>query len=106
MWDLPGPGLEPVSPALAGGFLTTVPPREVLKIRFLSSTAVTKETNSTGHFYSHLPVLSGLRDLPQFLSQHKSNIITLVCPLCFTAQVSHYCPMSFGLKLEAFYLGI
>ena len=28
MWDLPGPGLEPVSPALAGRFLTTVPPGE------------------------------------------------------------------------------
>ena len=28
MWDLPGPGLEPVSPALAGGFLTTVPPEK------------------------------------------------------------------------------
>ena len=26
MWDLPGPGLEPVSPALSGGFLTTAPP--------------------------------------------------------------------------------
>ena len=26
MWDLPGPGLEPVSPALAGRFLTTTPP--------------------------------------------------------------------------------
>ena len=26
MWDLPRPGLEPVSPALAGGFPTTVPP--------------------------------------------------------------------------------
>ena len=26
MRDLPGPGLEPVSPALAGGFLTTAPP--------------------------------------------------------------------------------
>ena len=26
MWDLPGPGLEPVSTALAGGFLTTAPP--------------------------------------------------------------------------------
>ena len=26
MWDLPGPGLEPVSPALAGGFLTTASP--------------------------------------------------------------------------------
>ena len=28
MWDLPGPGLEPVSPALAGRFLTTAPPRK------------------------------------------------------------------------------
>ena len=26
MWDLPGLGLEPVSPASAGGFLTTTPP--------------------------------------------------------------------------------
>ena len=26
MWDLPGPGLKPVSPALAGRVLTTVPP--------------------------------------------------------------------------------
>ena len=26
MWDLPGPGLEPMCPALAGGFLTTEPP--------------------------------------------------------------------------------
>ena len=26
MWDLPGVGLEPVSPALAGRFLTTAPP--------------------------------------------------------------------------------
>ena len=26
MWDHPGPGLKPVSAALAGGFLTTPPP--------------------------------------------------------------------------------
>ena len=31
MWDLPGPGLEPVSPALAGGFLTIAPPGKSLK---------------------------------------------------------------------------
>ena len=30
MWDLPGPGLEPVSPALAGRFLTTAPPGKSL----------------------------------------------------------------------------
>ena len=26
MWDFPGPGIEPVSPALQGRFLTTRPP--------------------------------------------------------------------------------
>ena len=30
MWDLPGPGLEPMSPALAGRFLTAVPPAKSL----------------------------------------------------------------------------
>ena len=30
MWDPPRPGLEPVSPALAGGCLTTVPPGKSL----------------------------------------------------------------------------
>ena len=37
MWDLPRPGLEPMSPALAGGFSTTVPPGKpqmVLKDKF------------------------------------------------------------------------
>ena len=34
MWDLPRPGLEPVSPALAGGFLTTAPPGKPLKCVF------------------------------------------------------------------------
>ena len=31
MWDLPRPGIEPVSPALAGGFLTTSPPGKPLE---------------------------------------------------------------------------
>ena len=29
-WDLPGLGIKPVSPALAGGFFTTGPPRKLL----------------------------------------------------------------------------
>ena len=32
MWDLPIPGLEPVSPALASGFLTTAPPGKSLDV--------------------------------------------------------------------------
>ena len=34
MWDLPRPGLEPVSLALAGRFSTTVPPGKPLKRAF------------------------------------------------------------------------
>ena len=37
MWDLPRPGLEPVSPALAGGFLTTEPPGKPQQIYLLSA---------------------------------------------------------------------
>ena len=35
IWDLPGPGLKPVSPALAGGFLTTAPPGKPQDIRLI-----------------------------------------------------------------------
>ena len=35
MWDLPGPGLEPMSPAQADGFLTTAPPGKPPNIVFL-----------------------------------------------------------------------
>ena len=38
MWDLPRPGLEPVSPALAGRFSTTVPPGKPENFRFLTAT--------------------------------------------------------------------
>ena len=40
MWDPPGPGLEPVSPALAGGFLTTVPPGKPLNIFLVKISAL------------------------------------------------------------------
>ena len=35
MWDFPGPGIKPMSPALAGGFLTSVPPGKSLCDVFL-----------------------------------------------------------------------
>ena len=37
MWDLPRPGLEPVSPALAGRLSTTAPPGKPLLAFFLTS---------------------------------------------------------------------
>ena len=35
MWNLPGPGIEPVSPALVDGFLTTRPPVKPPKMLLL-----------------------------------------------------------------------
>ena len=37
MWDLSGPGIKPVSPALAGGFLANVPRGKSLSYSFESS---------------------------------------------------------------------
>ena len=36
MWDLPGPGIKPVSPALAGGLSTTAPPGKPLFFFFFN----------------------------------------------------------------------
>ena len=66
MWDLPGPGLEPVSPALAGGFLTTAPPGKPMYFTFrgLFSSAYTnggvaylthKDQHTHTHTHTHTP---------------------------------------------------
>ena len=42
MWDLPRPGLEPVSPALAGRFSTTAPPEKPYEL-FISYIGLAKK---------------------------------------------------------------
>ena len=37
LWDLPRPGIEPMSPALAGRFFTTEPPGKPLHVLFLTT---------------------------------------------------------------------
>ena len=51
MWDLPRPGLEPVSPALAGRFSTTAPPGKPL-ICFLNEFFY--EEALMGFFFFHV----------------------------------------------------
>ena len=38
IWNLPKPGIEPASPALAGGFLSTVPPAKSCYVFLVSFT--------------------------------------------------------------------
>ena len=46
MCDLRGPGLEPVSPALAGGFLTTAPPGKSPDVRIILKVVSKMENQS------------------------------------------------------------
>ena len=78
MWDPPRPGLEPVSPALAGRFSTTAPPGKprhqyILKLSGDSKLQPHLRTTSwsvpwTPHAYSHLKAFP-----PAFLSIHGLN---------------------------------
>ena len=54
MWDLPRPGLEPVSPALAGRFSTTALPGKPLRIIFDWSSLVIEVNNLISHIYLHV----------------------------------------------------
>ena len=51
MWDLPRPGLEPVSPALAGRFSTTAPPGKPPTILYVVK-------NKTKHLCMAWPLLA------------------------------------------------
>ena len=50
MWDLPGPGFEPVSPALAGGLLTTAPPGKPRRRHFKPGESESSLTREAGCF--------------------------------------------------------
>ena len=80
-WDLPGPGIEPVSPALAGGFLTPGLPGKSKKTRTVLNDA--KKSGDSGTGFAHqtwsqrrtgqvlLPVIpTGIRAVPEFLGEH------------------------------------
>ena len=50
MWDLPRSGIEPMSPAWAGRFFTTEPPRKPLSTTFIKNTSCV----TLGNFMSSL----------------------------------------------------
>ena len=50
MWDLPGPGIEPISPALAGELLTTGPPGKSYK-KTLEVLLCTSSCNTSGSMW-------------------------------------------------------
>ena len=79
MWDLPRPGLEPMSPALAGRFSTTAPPGKpyLLSFQFVFQFQYSRNTG----IFNRYP--SG----KNFISQ---NAMLLGSPFCFSLTYAPY----------------
>ena len=67
VWDLPRPGLQPMCPALAGGFLTTAPPGKSLDLCFIKRLSFSR----ISRFPSEISVVNQILWQPVV---HKSNI--------------------------------
>ena len=95
MWDLPRPGLEPVSPALAGGFSTTAPPGKptlhILKhLAGLPSGRVPPPSKAVFSLDVPFPGLAGYF---QSNGQKLKTISTLLfaCPFLLKAEFLYIC---------------
>ena len=73
MWDLPGPGLEPVSPALAGRLSTTAPPGKPPPLLLMDRTTREKISKITEDLNSIIKQLD-LKDIYRTIHPNKSRI--------------------------------
>ena len=64
MWDLPRPGIEPVSPVLAGRFLTTAPPGKSPFLEFENICVPWEYGKRLYRHYIELQQMIGQGDLP------------------------------------------
>ena len=74
-WDLLGPGIEPVSPALAGGFLTTAPSGKSLCLTFGGTAKLFSKVAAP--FYIPISSVGGLQFLHILTNTCYSKLSTL-----------------------------
>ena len=122
MWDLPGPGLKPVSPALAGGFLTTAPPGKSLDhILFIHHLLMDTWVASTSwllcvmllwtcvskYFFKTLPsILWGLYSVVELLD-HMVSLFLIFCgtaKLFSKANAPFYTPTNSAQGFQLFHI--
>ena len=96
MWDLPRPGLEPVSPALAGRFSTTVPPGKPFFLTFCvvlpTHLALVLKRPDFNHCYKYLWI-SFLMVLEP--ASHMSSFVVFPC-LTLAVNITNDTGSSFG----------
>ena len=83
MWDLPRPGLEPVSPALAGRFLNHCTTREAPRLRFLR-THLLKILNSKILNFSNIYHILTIMEYLKIMTW-----VQLICHYNFTGNTRH-----------------
>ena len=92
MWNLPRPGIEPVSPALAVGFLSTVPPGKSHSDFFVHPFSL----HSKCSFWDHFPS-SWVISLRISLNRELLVVNSLICYLKF---IKHFL---FNLILKRYF---
>ena len=98
MWDLPGTGLEPVFPALAGRFLTTAPPGSPHSVCYKAILPVSLG-KSPYHFSDDRIKLSSLSHQLSFTFLKRSHINC--CDLHLLKQTPHACFPASYMFLDA-----
>ena len=93
MWDLPRPGLEPVSPALAGGLSTTAPPGKPHSFLLMNNIPLYKYTS----FYLSIHQLMNIWFISTFWLFWKTML--------WTFMYKFLCGYTFSF-LSSIYLGI
>ena len=110
MWDLPGPGLEPVSPASAGRLLTTEPPGKPETRHFwwdqthygLSPTK-NKETTVAERYWGECPSKYHIQLLLFEVSCLWCSQLVFAAPYC---SWECFVVLFFKLKKCLFYIGV
>ena len=83
MWDLPRPGLEPVSPALAGRFSTTAPPGK--PHIFLYTIFLSSFNFYFNQRYIYMYIVKQLKEFQKAYKDKQKSLYLFFCyfPSCF-----------------------
>ena len=101
MWDLPRPGLEPVSPALAGGLSTTAPPGKP-GLAYSCSTWRSSPLLDTLNLIALRTSFSTVSTIILSICNTIGDFIT--CALyfpCFVPYQVYFCPRALALALSS-----
>ena len=95
MWDLPRPGLKPMSPSLAGGFLTTASPGKSRMLWFFKNSFFSLSFNLNNFYW---PVFKFVITCVKFTNES----VKIVLCLCYCGFYFQYCHLILSYSFYSF----